>query len=244
MEITEDGFLGGRIVVRQPRDGFRSGTDAVMLAAAVPARAGDDVLELGCGVGSASLCLAARVRDCRITGIEIAPGLITIANENAHANRLDDRVRFEQADVLQLPKDLRKSFDHVFCNPPFHQVSGEVSPNADRARAVSDREGLGNWIETGFARVAADGTLTAILRADRLVEALQIAPRHGICLFPLWARAGQPAKRIILQMHKNSHAPLRFAAGLILHEDDGAYTPQADAVLRNAASLALTTPRL
>src|SRR5438270_343571 len=51
MAFSEDGFLGGRIVARQLREGFRSGTDAVMLAAAVFAKAGDDVLELGCGAG-------------------------------------------------------------------------------------------------------------------------------------------------------------------------------------------------
>lgn len=244
MEFTEDGFLGGRIVARQPRGGFRSGIDSVMLAAAVPACTGDDVLELGCGVGIAALCLAARVPDCLVTGIEIAPELIGLANDNARANRFEDRVRFELADAFQLPKHLRKAFCHVFCNPPFHQRAGEISPNSDRARALSDREGLGNWIAAGFARVAAGGTLTMILRADRLGEAIQIASPRGICVFPLWPRAGEPAKRILLQIRKNSRAPLRLAAGLVLHDEEGAYTPRTDAVLRNAASLALMSRRL
>jgi tRNA1(Val) A37 N6-methylase TrmN6 len=244
MEFTEDGFLGRRIVARQPREGFRSGTDAVMLAAALPAKAGDDILELGCGVGIGALCLAARVPDCRVTGVDIAPELIALAKENARANGFEERVRFEQADAFQLPRHLRKSFSHVFCNPPFHHNAGDVSPNPDRARALSDREGLGNWIKAGLARVAAGGTLTAILRADRLAEALR-APRHeGIAIFPLWPRQGEPAGRVILQIEKNSRAPLRLAAGLVLHDEDDRYTPKADAVLRDAASLALANPRL
>ena len=244
MEFSQDGFLGGRIVARQPREGFRSGTDAVMLAAAVLAKAGEDVLELGCGAGIASLCLAARVPNCRITGVEITPELIALAKGNARINRFEDHVHFEQADVLQLPKHLQKNFDHVFCNPPFHQSTGDVSPNADRARARSDREGLANWIQAGLARVAAGGTLTAIMRADRLGEALRAAPQEGTQIFPLWPRAGAPAKRVILQAEKNSRAPLRLAAGLILHDVDGRYTSQADAVLRDATSLALANPRL
>jgi len=239
MEVTEDGFLGRRIVARQPRAGFRSGTDAVMLAAAVPAKAGNNILELGCGVGIASLCLAARVADCCITGVEIARGLVALAKENARANGLEQRVRFEEADAFQLPKHLRRCFAHVFCNPPFHQNAGEVSPNPDRARALSDREGLGNWITTGLARVVPGGTLTAILRADRLAEALRSLPREGISIFPLWPRPGEAAKRVILQVEKNSHAPLRLGAGLVLHDEKERYTPKADAVLRNAASLAL-----
>jgi len=244
MDFTEDGFLGGRIVARQPIEGFRSGTDAVMLAAAVPAKAGDGLLELGCGVGVASLCLAARVADCRISAVEIEPRLVVLAAENVRANRFEERVRVEDSDVLRLPRHLRRSFDHVFCNPPFHSNAGEVSPDVDRARALSDRDGLGNWIAAGLARVAPGGTLTFILRADRLVDALQDAPRHGLSIFPLWPRRGEPAKRAIMQIHRNSRAPLRFLAGLILHQGDGGYTQEADAILRGGASLALANLRL
>ena len=242
MEFSQDGFLGGRITVRQPLEGFRSGTDALMLAAGVAASTNDEVLELGSGTGVASLCVAWRVADCRVTGVEIASDLVTLAEENARANGLDRRVRFEQADVLNLPKQLRGSFDHVLCNPPFHPGTGEVSPNANRARALSDRDEFAAWIAAGFARVAAGGTLTLIMRADRLGEALQAGPQHGIVVFPLWPRSTEPAKRIILQIQKNSRAPLVVLPGLVLHDEHGRYTPEADAVLRGGASLALATP--
>ena len=242
MDFSADGFLGGRIVVRQPIEGFRSGTDAVMLAAAVPATANDALLELGSGVGVASLCVASRVTDCRVLGVEIAPQLVALAEENARTNGLGNRVRFEQADTLGMPKHIRRSFDHVFCNPPFHGSTGETSPNADRARALSDRDGFGDWIAAGLARVAAGGTLTLIVRADRLGEALQAAPQHGVAIFPLWPHGASPAKRLILQIRKDSGAPLVVHPGLVLHDGHGGYTPQADAVLRGAASLALATP--
>ena len=69
--LTHDAFLGGRLHVWQPRKGYRAGVDPVLLAAATPAKAGDTVLELGCGVGTASLCLAARVDRISITGVEL-----------------------------------------------------------------------------------------------------------------------------------------------------------------------------
>src|SRR6478609_3485606 len=102
-EISEDGFLNGRLRARQLARGFRSGLDAVMLAAAVPAKPGDRVLELGSGAGVAGLCLAARVPDCTITGVEIDPDLVSLANTNALANGMEARVRFVQADVLDPP---------------------------------------------------------------------------------------------------------------------------------------------
>jgi tRNA1(Val) A37 N6-methylase TrmN6 len=239
MAFSEDRYLGGRIIARQPIEGFRSGTDAVMLAAAVQAKVGEELFEMGSGVGVASLCVAARVADCHITGTEIAPALVTLASENARANKLEERVRFEVADVFQLPARLRREFDHVFCNPPFHHGAGEMSSNEDRARALSDRAGLGNWMKAAFARVKSDGTLTVILRTDRLAEAIQAMPQHGVAVFPLWARVGEVAKRVILQFWKNSRAPLVLYPGLVLHGSDGRYTPEADAVLRDAASLIL-----
>jgi hypothetical protein len=64
-ELTTDAFLGGRLTVRQPRAGYRAGVDPVLLAAAVPARAGEAVLDLGAGPGWRSLCLGRRVRGGR-----------------------------------------------------------------------------------------------------------------------------------------------------------------------------------
>lgn len=238
-ETTEDRFLNGRVVVRQFTDGFRAGLDAVMLAAAVPAVAGEVVLELGSGAGAASLCLADRVAGLRIVGAEIDSGLTGLANANATANDCGDRVVVVTVDVLDLPSDMRRDYDHVFSNPPFHDANGEISPDAARAMATHDGGLLAAWLEVGLKRTRSGGTFTCILRADRLGEALAALPDRGVTVFPLWPRAGEPAKRVILQATKGSRAPLATKAGLVLHEPDGSYTAQADAVLRGASGLLL-----
>ena len=235
--FTEDHFLNRRIAVRQMADGFRSGLDAVMLAAAVPEGEGD-VLELGAGAGVASLCLAARVSPYKVTGIEIDPALAELANTNAHANGMDGRVRFAAADAFALPPELKREFAHVFSNPPFHG-EGMAPPNAGRHRALQDEGRLVDWLETGIRRTISGGTFTAIIRADRLGEALAALPPTGIMVHPLWPRTGEPAKRVILQLRKGSGAPVALLPGLVLHEAGGRFTPEADAVLRDGASLAL-----
>jgi tRNA1Val (adenine37-N6)-methyltransferase len=239
----EDRFLGGRVRVRQPEDGFHSGLDAVMLAAAIPAQAGEVAFELGVGSGAASLCLAARVEGLTVEGIEIDEGLAAIANANAAANGLDDRVSFVAGDALAPPPELRRPFEHVFCNPPFHGSDGLRSPDAARARALHDDGRLADWLAAGMRRTASGGTFTAILRADRLRVALQALPLHGVTIFPLWPHAGEQAKRIILQARNGSRAPIAILPGLVLHEADGRYTTEADAVLRDGAALSLEAPR-
>jgi tRNA1(Val) A37 N6-methylase TrmN6 len=237
--VTET-FLDGRVKVAQSESGFRSGLDAVMLAAAIPAKAGQSALELGAGAGTASLCLEARVPGIAITGVEIDPSLAKLALENAAANGA--QARFVDADIFALPPELKRDFDHVFCNPPFHG-EGQVSPDPARAAALMDDGKLAQWLKLGLQRTVSGGFFTAILRADRLNQALAALPQQGLCAFPLVPRAGEAPKRVIVQARKGSAAPFALLPGLILHQQDGSWTLEAD-VLRRGSALALSGARL
>ena len=234
-------FLDGKVLAAHPECGFRSGTDAVILAAAVPAQTGQTAMELGSGAGTASLCLLARVPGVAVTGVEIDPESARFAQASAEANKT--AARFVQADIFNLPSDLRRDYDQVFCNPPFHE-SGQSSPDAARARALADEGTLGQWLSTGLQRTVSGGFFTTIIRADRAPQALAALGQRGIHLLPLWPRTGMPAKRVILMARKGSRAPFALLPGLVLHEADGAYTAQAEAILRGGAALAMESARL
>jgi len=234
-------FLDGRVKARQPPVGFRSGTDAVLLAAAVPAETGQTALELGSGSGAASLCLAARVEGVAVTGIELDADLTTLARENAQTSGL--AADFTCADVFALPSELKRDFDQVFANPPFHG-DGAAPPDPARARALMDDGTLQQWLSLGLQRTVSGGFFTVILRADRMNEAMAALPRSGVNIFPLWPRIGMAAKRVILQARKGSRAPIALLAGMALHEADGRYTAEAEAILRHGGSLAMESGRL
>src|SRR5262249_52949707 len=85
-QLTDDAALGGHLRLLQPRRGHRFGHDAILLAAATPARSGDRVADLGAGVGAAGLALACRVPSARITLVEIDAHLAALAQENATRN--------------------------------------------------------------------------------------------------------------------------------------------------------------
>ena len=234
-------FLDGKVRVEQPESGFRSGLDAVMLAAAIPAQQGQTALELGAGAGTASLCLLARVPGLALTGVEIDKSLVALASDNAAANGM--QVDFVCADIFALPSELKRDFDQVFCNPPFHG-EGQVSPNEMRATALMDQGQLEHWLRIGLQRTISGGFFTAILRADRLNQALAALPEKGVAVLPLWPKAGEPAKRVIVQARKGSNAPFALLPGLVLHQVNGAWTAEADDVLRRGNPLALTGGRL
>jgi tRNA1(Val) A37 N6-methylase TrmN6 len=234
-------FLDGRVRVTQPLAGFRSGLDAVMLAAAVPAMPGQSALELGSGAGTATLCLAARVSGLALTGVEIDERLVALAQGNAAAN--GSAAGFIAADIFALPPALKRGFDQVFANPPFHG-EGQVSPDAARADALMDGGTLKDWLKLGLQRTVSGGFFTAILRADRLNEALTALPEKGVCAFPLWPHAGEAPKRVIVQARKGSNAPFALLPGQVLHQPDGSWTGETDAVLRRGNALALSGARL
>jgi tRNA1Val (adenine37-N6)-methyltransferase len=236
-----DTFLDGRVRVTQPETGFRAGLDAVMLAAAIPASDGKTALELGSGAGTASLCLSARVPGLAITGVEIDTSLVALAKDNAAANGA--LVSFVQGDIFALPPEMKHGFDHVFCNPPFHG-EGQASPDAVRATALMDYGKLSDWLKIGLQRTVSGGYFTAILRADRLNEALAALPERGVCVLPLWPRAREASKRVIVQARKGSGAPFALLPGLVLHQENGAWTNESEAVLRRGEALALSGARL
>ena len=234
-------FLDGRVIAAQPENGFQSGSDAVFLAAAVPAKDGDTALELGAGSGAASLCLEARVPGVAITAIEREADVAALGQANVQANKA--QARFVCADVFALPPELKRDFDHVLCNPPFHG-EGQASPDAARAAALMDEGRLADWLKLGLQRTISGGFFTAILRADRLNEALAALPEKGVAAYPLFPRAGEAPKRVIVQARKGSRAPFALLPGLVLHQADGAWTPEADAILRRGTALALSGARL
>lgn len=250
-ETTQDAFLDGRLTILQPVSGPRAAIDALFLAAAVPVETGREhcVLEAGAGSGVASLAICARVRDARITGVEIQPELAALARENARLNGFADRCCIIEADVTGGADELeraglaRESFDHVAANPPFY-TPGRHRKSADpqTARAYSAAQGdLRKWVRFLATMAAPHASVTMIHRAECLGEVLELMDgRFGaLTVYPLYPRDGAPAKRILVQGVKGSRAPLKLLPGMVLHESNGDYTGPADAVLRAMAGLML-----
>jgi tRNA1(Val) A37 N6-methylase TrmN6 len=243
---SDDTLLGGRVKLRQPLEGYRVAIDPVILAAAVPAGAQDRVLDIGCGTGAASLCLAARVPGCHVVGLERDPDVARLAAENIARNDFVARLSAVEGDLLAPPALLAPgSFTQVMANPPFLEAArASASPVAARAAAAVESEAtLADWIDFALVMLRDKGTLTMIHRADRLGDLLAALNGRagGIIVFPLWPGEGKPAKRILLQAKKGSAAPLTFAQGLVLHRADGRNSEAAEATLRHGAALPLVS---
>jgi FkbM family methyltransferase len=250
-DTSEDAFLGGKLILQQPKSGYRAGLDAVFLAACVPIANGMPmtVLDVGAGVGTVGLCVAVRCAQADVTLLERDPRLVTIARRNIRQMGAVDRTRIVAASVGATAAQLTTlglkdaSFDHVAANPPFHAVGrGTSAPDALKAAShAMPADSLSEWIRFLARMAKPGGTATVIHKAEALPQLLAaFAGRFGaLHVLPLHPRAGEPASRVIVQGIKGSRAPLVLCAGFVLHGEGNAFTPQAQAVLRDGAVLLL-----
>jgi tRNA1(Val) A37 N6-methylase TrmN6 len=245
MEITTNLLLNGRVTLQQPAQGYRAAIDPVLLAAAVPAINGQRVLELGCGVGTALFCLAARVAGLTLTGIDIQPDYVTCAQINAQHNQALGNFTMLVGDVCGVSPALLpllpiNHFDHVVMNPPYYDraaYSASISTGKTTAHAMANAD-LALWVKTAHSRLKHHAVLTLIYRADGLADIMAVlAGKFGnIEIIPLWPRQGVAAKRLIIRAKKDSKAPLRLTAGLVLH-DRTDYSAAAHAILWDGAGV-------
>lgn len=250
-DTTIDHLLNGQVALEQPRDGYRVAIDPVFLAAAIPAKPHEKILELGLGTGAAALCLLSRIPEVWITGIEIDAEMARLAKQNADRNGVAQKLHIIVGDILSRPAELQGGFNHVMMNPPYlEDKKFSISPSSKKAQAHHEgKADLAAFVKMGVSQLVSGGTLTVIHRADRREEILSLLSlaeikMGGIVVCPLWPGLKpdgtlKEAKRILVQASRDSQVPFRLAAGLVLHNPQGGYTPEAEAILRGRSPLLL-----
>lgn len=244
-DLTLDRILGGKVALWQPRVGYRAGVDPVFLAASVPARAGQTVLDLGCGAGAAALCLGARVPGLRLVGLERQAMYADLARRNAVENAQDFEV--VEGDLADLPASLRQlQFDHVIANPPYFRRDQSVpAGTAAREGAHGEDTPLAEWVQVAARRCAPRGYVTFVQRIERLPELVGAFTSclGSLELFPLIPREGRDPQLFLLRGRKEGRAAFRLCSGMVVHKgaahdrDEEDYTLDAKAILRDGQSL-------
>lgn len=232
--LSDDTLFGGRLRLLQPASGHRAGTDAVLLAASVPAGA-LRIADIGTATGVVGLRAAQMNTGADVVLIEHDPMLVAIACENISRNDLGTRVTARLADAFALGSqpDLREAFDCVLTNPPYFEAgTTRVSPNANRARSHVLEGSLSDWLRGAVTILAPKGQLVMIHRADAMREILEACERRvgSLRLRFIHPDADSAAIRVLISGRKGSRAPMEVLPPIILNAGDGRFTPEAAAL--------------
>jgi tRNA1(Val) A37 N6-methylase TrmN6 len=245
--FTEDAFLGGQLRLRQPRSGHRAGHDAMLLAAAAPARPGDRVVDFGAGVGAAGLAVAKRVAGIDLVLVEIDPDLADLARGNAASNAIPAAVIVlditSSADAFAAAGLIPDSVDVVLMNPPFNDpVRHRASPDKARGIAhVATAATLEGWIHAGRRILKSGGMLALIWRADGLAEVLAALDRGfgSLAILPIHGDAKTPAIRVLIRAIKGGKAPTQMHAALMLNDESAVPNKESQDILAGKGILPL-----
>ncbi|UYN99578.1 MAG: methyltransferase [Devosia sp.] len=245
--ISRDAFLGGRLRLSQPRNGFRAGQDSVLLGAAVP-KGTDRLLDLGAGVGTAGLVALELGLAAGVDLAERDRPTLALAETNVADNGFSGRAHVLSVDIGAPAGERRAAglldngYDCVIANPPyFREGQGTLAPQEARAGARHmQAEGLALWTRRAAGCAAASGQVIFIYPAEGLAALLSaMQNRFGaLTILPLASRPGQAANRILMRGIKGARSPLTLLAPRALHGDDGhGFAPEFDAIFRGKAAL-------
>ena len=242
-EFTKDSFLGGGIRIWQPKKGYRAGIDPILLAATVNVSAGQKVLDLGCGVGTASFAIGYRVKNVELYGIEIQKVFADLADLNSKENGIELQV--ECSNISNLSSNITsKNFDHVIANPPYFDRKSSVRGiHVSKEKSFGDTHPISEWLKVAAKRAKPKGFVHFIVRSDRLMEIFTNMPNSlgSLVITPVISRKNENAKLTILHAKKNGRAGFIISSPIVLHplksDSREKYVPEVDNVLKNGASL-------
>lgn len=245
-EIGEDRLLGGRLRLLQPVKGHRAGSDAVLLAAAIPQLGEGPLADFGAGVGTVGLAAALRQPALAVVLVERDPDLAGLAARNAGLNGLAERVRVVVGTVGERNGGLgpgglaAASLAWVAMNPPYFEA-GEVraSPVANRRAAHVAGQSLGDWLKAARHVLKPGGGVSIIHRAEALGAILAgLETGFGaVEIRPVHAMAERPAIRVIVSARLGSRKPAALLPALVLNGPDGRFTAFSEALHRGEAVL-------
>ncbi len=235
--VTEDSLFDGDLVLFQNRKGYRFSIDSVLLAHFLKPDYGDKILDMGTGCGVIALVLLYRWASFvkEVSGVEIQPSLVKLAQTNYHANKFSEHGKIIEKDIKNILDVVApESYDKIICNPPFYSSSsGRMNKNKEANLARHQvLASLSDFFKASASVVKNRGDVFFIYPAESIVECITFAQQARLELKRIRFVYGYPhktnvARLVLLQFKKNGATGTEVVPPLyIYHEQNGSFSQE------------------
>lgn len=216
------GYSDLRII--QPRKGFRTSIDPVLLAGFTRVNKDERWIDLGTGSGILPLLLAKRENTLQLTGVEINKESADRAQRNILINKFEKQIDIIHGDLRSLRKShAAQSFSAIITNPPYRKPeSGRISQGEDRAVARHELHGtLDDFLDISRYLLKNDGRFYTIYLAERLPELLHkmstrnIEPKRIRCIHSHYQKE---ANLVLIEGRRSGRPGLKIEPPLFIYE--------------------------
>lgn len=218
--------------ILQRTEGFRFGTDAVLLADFAGVKKGEHVADIGTGTGVLPLLLSARAEGTTFDAFEIQSEVADMARRSVLVNGLEERIRVHNIDCREAAKTIGyECCQLVVTNPPYTKGgAGLVSPLEQRALSRSDSDcEIGEWIAACARLLKNGGRLCCVFPAPRFLELCdamrgsKVEPKRVRFVV---ARETSAPKLVLTEGLKGGRPGLHMQPMLITHDAQGNFTKE------------------
>ena len=230
-ERVDDLQRGGLRMI-QRTDGFRFGTDAVLLSDFASPRRHDCVCDLGTGTGVIPLLLYGREPTITADAVEIQPDMAEMASRSMTMNALEDRIRVKTGDLRQIRELLPAArYDLVVCNPPYGKAGGTLL-NPDESKRLARHEetcGISDVMAAAAWLLHTGGRFCCVFPAPRLLEltdsarACKLEPKR---LRMVHSFSGRAAHLCLLETMRDARPGLTVEPPLVIYDAEGVYSTE------------------
>lgn len=213
MNETIDDLQCGGMKLIQEADGFKFGTDAVLLADFASGCRAERALDLCCGNGIIPVLLAAKTKIREIWGVEIQKDAADLAKRSVGLNGLEERVKIINGDLKDCGVYFEKRyFDMITCNPPYMKAGAAIINNED-AKTIARHEvkcTLEDIMSVSCSMLLPGGRFFMIHRPVRMAEAIACMKRYKI----------EPKRLRLVYPDEKSEPVLFLTEGLLFGKEE------------------------
>ena len=209
-------------------------SDAIVLASFCAPRHKDKCCDLGTGNGIIPLLWLRDFKPKEITGVELSDSAVNLLNKTLTENNIDDKIKVIHHDLRTLKGVLpNEYYDIVSINPPYKKLgTGIVNTETDYQNARHEFTcTLDDCAKAASLLLKFGGRFCICQRPERLPDIFAAMRKFKIepkSMREVIQRPGKEPSLVLVEGKKGSAPGFRISAPLILEDESGNYTPEAE----------------